>query len=176
LLREHELPPACLEIELTESVLQTGAHTIKTLEQLRSIGVSIALDDFGTGYSSLASLQRLPLTRVKLDRSLVAGIDDSARSASIARSTIALCRGLGLEVTAEGVERLEEFAMLLPHRAISLQGYLFSRPVSASELLPVLERLPELCRELKKSAQELPMKLASRTGERRKGALSLVSD
>ena len=66
-------------------------------------------DDFGTGYSSLASLQQLPLTRVKLDRSLIAGIDDSARSASIARATIALCRGLGLEVTAEGVERLEQF-------------------------------------------------------------------
>ena len=99
-----------LELELTESVLQTGPHTIKTLDQLRAIGVAIALDDFGTGYSSLASLQQLPLTRVKLDRSLIAGIDDSARSASIARATIALCRGLGLEVTAEGVERLEQFA------------------------------------------------------------------
>ena len=142
LLREYDLPARCLELELTESVLQTGAHTIKTLDQLRSIGVAIALDDFGTGYSSLASLQRLPLTRVKLDRSLIAGIDDSARSASIARATIALCRGLGLEVTAEGVERVEQLAMLLPHRAISLQGYLFSRPVSASDLLPLLSACP----------------------------------
>ena len=140
LLREYELPARCLELELTESVLQTGAHTIKTLDQLRAIGVAVALDDFGTGYSSLASLQQLPLTRVKLDRSLIAGIDDGARSASIARATIALCRGLGLEVTAEGVERVEQLAMLLPHRAISLQGYLFSRPVSARHLLPLLER------------------------------------
>ena len=178
LLRQYDLPAHCLEIELTESVLQTGAHTIKTLDQLRSIGVAIALDDFGTGYSSLASLQRLPLTRVKLDRSLIAGIDDSTRSASIARATIALCRGLGLEVTAEGVERLEQLAMLLPHRAISLQGYLFSRPVSATVLLPLLQRLPAHCQELKQSAQNLPeqTRFATRAGERRKGPLSLVVD
>jgi diguanylate cyclase (GGDEF)-like protein len=178
LLREYDLPARCLELELTESVLQTGSQTIKTLDQLRSIGVAVALDDFGTGYSSLASLQRLPLTRVKLDRSLIAGIDDSARSASIARATIALCRGLGLEVTAEGVERLEQLAMLLPHRAISLQGYLFSRPVSASDLLPLLERLPAQCQELKQAARKLPVqtRFVPRSGERRRGSLSLVVD
>jgi diguanylate cyclase (GGDEF)-like protein len=177
LLKEYGLPARCIELELTESILQTGAHTIKTLDQLRSIGVAVALDDFGTGYSSLASLQRLPLTRVKLDKSLIAGIDDSAQSASIARATIALCRGLGLEVTAEGVERVEQLAMLLPHRAISLQGYLFSRPVSANDLLPLLERLPAHCQELQQSALKLPAaKFATRTGERRRGALSLVVD
>ena len=178
LLREFELPAHCLEIELTETVLQTGAHTIKTLDQLRALGVSIALDDFGTGYSSLASLQRLPLTRVKLDRSLIAGIDENERSASIARATIALCRGLGLEVTAEGVERVEQFAMLLPHRAISLQGYLFSRPVSEYGLLSLLERLPVQCRELKQSAQKLSpqTQFTTRGGERRRGTLALVVD
>jgi EAL domain-containing protein (putative c-di-GMP-specific phosphodiesterase class I) len=159
-------------------VLQTGSHTIKTLDQLRALGVAIALDDFGTGYSSLASLQQLPLTRVKLDRSLIAGIDDNARSASIARATIALCRGLGLEVTAEGVERVEQLAMLLPHRAISLQGYLFSRPVSEAGLLPLLERLPAQCQELKQAAQQLQpqTKFAARGAERRRGSLSLVGD
>jgi diguanylate cyclase (GGDEF)-like protein len=178
LLREYELPAACLEIELTESVLQTGHQTVKTLDQLRSIGVSIALDDFGTGYSSLASLQRLPLSRVKLDRSLVAGIDDNARSASIARATIGLCRGLGLEVTAEGVERIEQLAMLLPHRAISIQGYLFSRPVPANDLLPLLERLPAQAEEHRKAAEKLPSyaKFVARTGDRRKGGLTLVGD
>jgi EAL domain-containing protein (putative c-di-GMP-specific phosphodiesterase class I) len=140
--------------------------------------VAVALDDFGTGYSSLASLQQLPLTRVKLDRSLIDGIDDSARSASIARATIALCRSLGLEVTAEGVERVEQFAMLLPHPAISLQGYLFSRPVSANNLLPLLEKLPAHCRELRQSAQKLQAQtqLTARTGERRRGTLALVVD
>jgi len=178
LLREYELPAECLEIELTESVLQTGPQTIRTLDQLRAIGVTVALDDFGTGYSSLASLQRLPLSRVKLDRSLVAGIDDNARSASIARATIGLCRGLGLEVTAEGVERIEQLAMLLPHRAISLQGYLFSRPVPANDLLPLLERLPGQAEEHKKAAEKLPSyaKFMTRTGERRKGGLTLVGE
>ena len=178
LLREYDLPARCIELELTESVLQTGAHTIKTLDQLRAVGVAVALDDFGTGYSSLASLQQLPLSRVKLDRSLIAGIDDNARSASIARATIALCRGLGLEVTAEGVERVEQLAMLLPHRAISLQGYLFSRPVSEGGLLPLLERLPAQCLELKHAAQQLQpqTKFGSRGTERRKGTLALVGD
>jgi diguanylate cyclase (GGDEF)-like protein len=177
LLRVYELPARCLELELTESVLQTGAHTIKTLDQLRDIGVAIALDDFGTGYSSLASLHRLPLTRVKLDRSLIAGIDENAHSASIARATLALCRGLGLEVTVEGVERVEQLAMLLPHPAISLQGFLFARPVSESGLLPLLERLPAQCQELKQSALQLPQaKFATRGGERRRGTLALVSD
>jgi len=178
LLREYNLPARCIELELTESVLQTGAHTVKTLEQLRALGVAIALDDFGTGYSSLVSLQRLPLTGVKLDRTLIAGIDDNARSASIARATIALCCGLGLEVTAEGVERVEELAMLLPHRSISLQGYLFSRPVSAAELIPLLDLMPDRCRELHQAALRLPVqsKFTTRGGERRKGPLTLVGD
>jgi EAL domain-containing protein (putative c-di-GMP-specific phosphodiesterase class I) len=178
LLRDYQLPAECLEIELTESVMQTGPQTIKTLDHLRSLGIAIALDDFGTGYSSLASLQQLPLTRVKLDRSLIAGIDDNARSASIARATIALCRGLGLDVTAEGVERIEQLAILLPHRTISLQGYLFSRPVPAAELLPLIERLAVQCPELVKTAQELPLQppFLARTGERRRGPLSLVGD
>ncbi len=178
LLREYQLPARCIELELTETVLQTGSHTIKTLDHLRSIGVATALDDFGTGYSSLASLQKLPLTRVKLDRSLIDGIDDSARSGSIARATIALGRSLGLEVTAEGVERVEQLAMLLPHPGISLQGYLFSHPVPAGNLLPLLEQLPAHCRQLKQSAQLLQAQaqLVTRAGERRRGPLTLVGD
>jgi len=176
LLKEFELPARCVELELTESVLQTGPHTIKALDQLRCIGVAIALDDFGTGFSSLASLQQLPLTRVKLDRSLIEGIDISARAASIARATIALCRGLGLDVTAEGVERIEQFAMLLPHRAISLQGYLFSRPVPRDDLLPLLKRLPAYCQELQKLSQKLPAPVQAAPSEKRRAALALVRD
>ena len=88
--------------------------------------MAIALDDFGTGYSSIASLEQLPLTRIKLDRSLIARMDSSARSASIARATIGLCGDLGLEVTAEGVERLEQFTALLGYRSMSMQGYLLA--------------------------------------------------
>lgn len=173
LLAEYQLPARCLELELTESVMQTGSHTVRTLEQLRALGVAIALDDFGTGYSSLASLQQLPLTRVKLDRSLISGIDGSARSASIVRATVDLCRGLGLEVTAEGVERLEQVAVLLPHRPISLQGFLFSRPVSAEVLIALLGHLPAQCQELLRLAHESPA-LIHRRAEKRRGGLSLV--
>jgi diguanylate cyclase (GGDEF)-like protein len=178
LLREFELPARCLELELTESVFQTGSQTIKALEHLRSLGVAVALDDFGTGYSSLASLQQLPLTRVKLDRSLIDGIDGNVRSASVTRATIALCRSLGLEVTAEGVERIEQLAMLLPHPAISLQGYLISRPVSGNNLLSLLGELPAHCSQLRQSAQKIASQIAlvPRAGERRKGALTLVGD
>ena len=88
LLREHRLPARCIEIELTENVLQTGLATIEVLRQVRAHGVAVALDDFGTGYSSLASLEQLPMTRVKLDRTLIASIHTSARSAAIALRAI----------------------------------------------------------------------------------------
>jgi diguanylate cyclase (GGDEF)-like protein len=138
LLEKHRLPTRCIEIELTESVLQTGVATIEALRRLRAHGVAIALDDFGTGYSSLASVEQLPLTRIKLDRSLIAGIDTNNRSTAIARAIIGMCQGLGLEITAEGVERPEQFALLLNHPGMYLQGYLLSLPVSRDEVLPEL--------------------------------------
>jgi diguanylate cyclase (GGDEF)-like protein len=151
LLEIHKLPASCLEIELTENVLQTGSHTIDALRQLRAIGVGIALDDFGTGYSSLVSLEQLPLSRVKLDRSLIASIDTSPRSQAIARAIIALCQSLGLEVTAEGVERREQLSWLLDHPAMYLQGYLLSRPVTGDDLLPVIAAMPARMNSLLRS-------------------------
>ena len=142
LLREHRLPPRCIEIELTENVLQTGAATINVLRQLRDQGIAIALDDFGIGYSSLASLEKLPLTRVKLDGTLIASIHTSARSAAIARALVGLCHNIGLEVTAEGIEYPEQLVLLADLAPIHLQGYLLARPVSANELLSVITALP----------------------------------
>jgi EAL domain-containing protein (putative c-di-GMP-specific phosphodiesterase class I) len=141
LLATYRLPPRCIEIELTESVLQTGPATIAALRDLRAHGIAIALDDFGTGYSSLASLEQLPLTRIKLDRSLIASIDTSARSAAIAQAIIGLCQSLGLEVTAEGVERPEQLSHLLSSPFLYIQGYLLSPPVSRDELVPVMETI-----------------------------------
>jgi diguanylate cyclase (GGDEF)-like protein len=167
LLDEFALPPRCLELELTESVLQTGPTTITALSQLRAMGVAIALDDFGTGYSSMASLEQLPLTRIKLDRSLIARMDSNARSASIANATIGLCGELGLSVTAEGVERLEQFTMLLPCRGMALQGYLLARPVAFDQVLPLLKRLPAHCQELLLMSQHRPVPaLPSRVEDR----------
>jgi diguanylate cyclase (GGDEF)-like protein len=152
LLEQHRLPARCIEIELTENVLQTGSATIASLRRLRAHGIAIALDDFGTGFSSLASLEQLPLTRIKLDRSLIASIDTSARSASIAKAIIQLCQGLGLQITAEGVERLEQLAPLVGYPALYAQGYLLARPQSAEELLPVMANLPALTRSLVRSS------------------------
>jgi diguanylate cyclase (GGDEF)-like protein len=148
LLAEYQLPSRCIEIELTENVLQTGPATIETLRHLRKLGIAIALDDFGTGYSSLASLEQLPLTRVKLDRSLIQSIDTSARSLAIARAIVGLCDNLGLEVTAEGVERAEQLALLLAYPSICLQGYLICAPVSAEVVPRTVGDMPQQLQSL----------------------------
>ncbi|HEY4970350.1 MAG TPA: EAL domain-containing protein, partial [Steroidobacteraceae bacterium] len=148
LLAEFRLPAACIEIELTEMVLQTGSATIAALRVLQSHGFGIALDDFGTGYSSLSSMEQLPLSRIKLDRSLVAGIDTSTRSAAIARAIIDLCGALGLQVTAEGIERPQQFAWLLGYRDLLLQGYLLCEPVAFEEVLGVKATLASKINEL----------------------------
>lgn len=140
-LRYHDLPPDCLELELTEDVLQTGRGTIESLQSLRSIGVTIALDDFGAGFSSLASVERLPLSRVKFDRSLIASIDENERSSAIVTSMVRLCRDLGLAVTAEGVERASQLALLSSLGGVDVQGYLIARPQPIHDLV---EQLPQL--------------------------------
>jgi diguanylate cyclase (GGDEF)-like protein len=142
LLIRHRVPPEFIEVELTENVLQTGRDTTEALALLRELGVGVALDDFGTGYSSLVSLQQLPLSRVKLDRNLIATIDTSARSQAVTRAIIALCQSLGLEVTAEGVERNEQLAWLLGYPSMHLQGFLLGRPVAEADLLAALTGMP----------------------------------
>ncbi len=148
LLREYRLPPRCIEIELTEDVLQTGEEVIASLHRLREIGVGIALDDFGTGYSSLSSLEQLPLTRIKLDKSLIARIDSAGRSPAIVRAILSMCRALDLEVTAEGIERPEQFRLLAQQGNMHLQGYLLSRPVAESEVLAALTAAEQRARLL----------------------------
>jgi diguanylate cyclase (GGDEF)-like protein len=131
-LESAGLPPSALELELTETVLQTGSATIEALRRLREIGVSIALDDFGIGYSSLTSLEQLPINRVKLDRMLIEGVDSNPRSAAIVRSIVTLCHGLGLQVVAEGVERPTQLEFLAHCGPLAVQGYLLAHPVEAA--------------------------------------------
>jgi len=127
------LPASALELELTETVFQTGPTTVDSLRRLRELGVSIALDDFGIGYSSLTSLEQLPITSVKLDRMLVEGVDSNPRSAAIVRSIVALCHGLGLQVIAEGVERAAQLEFLSHCGPVGVQGYLLAYPVETHE-------------------------------------------
>lgn len=152
LLDQYGLPAKCLELELTENVLQTGTATIAVLHRLRELGISIALDDFGIGYSSLTSLERLPLTRVKIDRSLIASIDMGMRSPAIVRSIIGLSRSLGLQVTAEGVERLSQLGQLLTDRGVQVQGFLVCRPLAVAKIPAFVEASPQYLEELLHSA------------------------
>jgi diguanylate cyclase (GGDEF)-like protein len=152
LLQEFALPAKCIELELTEMAFQTGPTTIATLRILQSHGFGIALDDFGTGYSSLTSLEQLPLSRIKLDRSLIAGLDTSPRAAAIARAIIDLCGGLQLHVTAEGIERAGQFNWFLANRSIFLQGYLFSDAVPFGDVLEVRAALVHKVHDLLLSA------------------------
>lgn len=151
LLQQYRLPPGHLEVELTESVLQTGPGIIDGLRRLQQMGVAVALDDFGTGFSSLASLEQLPLDRVKLDRSLVAGIDRSSRSAAIASAIIALCRDIGVKITAEGVERCSQLAVLRDSGVV-LQGYLLAQPQEEALLAEAVHVLPARLESLLLSA------------------------
>jgi diguanylate cyclase (GGDEF)-like protein len=147
-LAAADLPASALELELTETVFQTGAPTIEALQRLRALGVAIALDDFGSGFSSLTSLEQLPITQVKLDRTLIEAIDTNTRSAAIARSIIALCHGLGLQVMAEGVERYEQLAVLAQYGPVGVQGYLLAQPVAADSVVSAAQEAAARAREM----------------------------
>jgi len=129
LLAAAGLPPAALQLEVTETKLVADFGRARAvLHELRSLGVRIAIDDFGTGYSSLAQLQQLPADELKIDKSFVMDMDTNANNEAIVRSTIGLARNLGLEVTAEGVETRETCDRLAELGCDFAQGYLLGRP------------------------------------------------
>ncbi|MFP5405020.1 MAG: putative bifunctional diguanylate cyclase/phosphodiesterase [Gammaproteobacteria bacterium] len=143
-IREHRLEPGMLEIELTESfMVRDFDGALGAIHTLRHLGVDLALDDFGTGYSSLSYLTRLPIGKLKIDRSFVRLIGVSEEDEAVVRAIVALGRSLRLQVVAEGVETLAQARALLDMDCRCMQGFLFSRPVPASEVGPVIERVRE---------------------------------
>jgi EAL domain-containing protein (putative c-di-GMP-specific phosphodiesterase class I) len=150
------LPASALELEITETVFQTGSATVESLRRLRNLGVAIALDDFGIGYSSLTSLEQLPISRVKLDRLLIAGVDTNPRSAAIVRSIVALCHGLGLQVVAEGVERTAQLEFLSHCGPISAQGFLLGDAVEANAAAAAAQAAGARARLTLEAAAQLP--------------------
>jgi len=134
-LATSNLKPSRLEIEITETVLlQDKEATLSTLHQLRALGVRIAMDDFGTGYSSLTYLQSFPFDKIKIDRSFVKDITENAGSLNIVRAVAAMAIGMGMTATAEGVETTEQLDRIAAEGCTEMQGYLFSRPLPASDI------------------------------------------
>ncbi|WP_084677001.1 bifunctional diguanylate cyclase/phosphodiesterase [Massilia niastensis] len=134
-LDDSGFDPACLEIELTESIVMHDVEkSIATLHQLKLLGVQLAVDDFGTGYSSLAYLKLFPIDVLKIDQSFVRDIATSADDAMIVLSMISLAHNLGLKVIAEGVETPEQLAYLRRHDCDEIQGNHFSRPIAAAAI------------------------------------------
>lgn len=143
-LTETGLPPAALQIEITESVAMDDVeYSREVLGSLRDIGVSSVLDDFGTGYSSLSRLGGLPLDTLKIDRSFVSAATDGGAGATIVRAIIGLGHELGLTVVAEGVETEDQMAFVAEHGCDLVQGYLMARPAPALDV-PALLAAPRL--------------------------------
>ncbi|WP_107504091.1 sensor domain-containing protein [Metapseudomonas resinovorans] len=133
IIEDSGLPAACLELELTESILMRDvAEAMDILENLKRLGLCIAVDDFGTGYSSLNYLKQFPIDVLKIDRSFVDGLPDGERDAQIARAIIAMAHSLNLAVIAEGVETQAQLDFLREHGCDEVQGYLFGHPVPAA--------------------------------------------
>jgi len=135
-LRRHDLPPEMLEIEMTESaVMQEVDSVVGGLRELARQGVRLAIDDFGTGHSNLSRLGQLPMTSIKIDRSLITSIVTQPKDAAIVRTVIEIAHTLGAQVVAEGVETAQQLAILRMSRCDFLQGYLLCRPLTADSFL-----------------------------------------
>lgn len=133
--------PEALELEITESVMmQDVKQNVRALDILRGLGITVAIDDFGTGYSSLSHIARLPIDKVKIDRSFVGGMTGNKQDLMVASITIVLAHSLGVRVVAEGVETEEQLAALKRLKCDEAQGYLFSKPVPKAEIEALLAR------------------------------------
>ena len=139
-LDESGFSAACLELEITESVLADHfEETLQVLQRLRKLGLRVAVDDFGTGYSSLAHLKRFPIDVLKIDQSFIRDIPHSVDDTAISAAIIAMGQSMGMSVLAEGVETQEQLEFLCERGCDSYQGYLRSRPVPAAEFALLLQ-------------------------------------
>jgi EAL domain-containing protein (putative c-di-GMP-specific phosphodiesterase class I) len=141
ILTQSGLSPNRLELEVTESVLIRHAEqALEALNKLKDQGIKISLDDFGTGYSSLSYLRRFPFHKIKIDRSFVQSLGQDEEAAVITRTIVALAHNLHLQVTAEGVETMDQYAFLEAEDCNQVQGYLIGKPVRASEIADLTRR------------------------------------
>ena len=140
-LRESEIDPSLLEIEMTEgAVMRDPDQAVRVLHELKDMGVRISIDDFGTGYSSLSYLTKFPIDAVKIDKSFVSNLTDNPDDAAIAGAVVAMAHSLDLVVVAEGVETLEQLDFLRSLNCDEVQGYFVARPCSADDFRGLLSR------------------------------------
>jgi EAL domain-containing protein (putative c-di-GMP-specific phosphodiesterase class I) len=140
-LKQTGLAPHLLELEITEgAVMENTEAARQVLKALQERGIRIALDDFGTGYSSLAYITRIPVQNIKIDRCFVSGLMDGGENEAVVNAVLAMARSLGLHVTAEGVQTLEQARALKERTCDMLQGFFFSRPVDAAQVPQLLDR------------------------------------
>ena len=140
-LQRHALPAYRLEVEITEGTLMADSELVLgQLRILRDMGVDVALDDFGTGYSSLAYLCKFPFSKLKIDRSFAAALNHSASARNVLRAIVRLGHGLGMTVTAEGIETQRQLSLLRDIGCDLAQGYLLGRPVPLGELAAIMLR------------------------------------
>ncbi|UUR08611.1 EAL domain-containing protein [Sphingomonas glaciei] len=157
--RALNVPTDRLVLELTEGATQPLINLMDTLTRFRIKGVGLALDDFGTGYSGLIQLRKLPFNEIKIDRQFVTDLPTSRDDQVIVRSVIELAHGLGLQVTAEGVETVEQLAALRDLRCDLIQGYLVAHPLEAGELVAWASRHKRRWKLLIRPPQEEPQRI-----------------
>jgi EAL domain-containing protein (putative c-di-GMP-specific phosphodiesterase class I) len=142
ILRDTDMSPGCLELEVAESVvMQNEAWMLQVLQELKSIGVQITMDDFGTGYSSLGRLRAFPIDRLKIDRSFIARLHGTGEDRALAGAIIAMAKALEVDVVAEGIEEFPQLLVLQEDKCQQAQGFLLSPPMSAMDSLEFLRRL-----------------------------------
>jgi diguanylate cyclase (GGDEF)-like protein/PAS domain S-box-containing protein len=141
ILQRTGLRPECLEFEITESLLvEDGGYALQQLAEIREqVGMKIAMDDFGTGHSSLSQLKRLPISKLKIDRSFIRDLPDDSHSSAIVKAIVLMAHALGLQVVAEGVETAAQRRWLCDAGCDLLQGYLLGKPVPAQEITRCLD-------------------------------------
>jgi len=162
LLRDVGVPASKLELEITESAIMCDPeHVIRTLKQIRDLGVRFAIDDFGTGYSSFAYLNKLPVGSIKIDKSFLFNIETDRDNSLIVRSIIDLAHNLRLRVVAEGVESRAAKDLLMSFDCDEGQGYFFSPPISADA---ITKYLLEPAEADSKQPQNRITSIASRNG------------
>jgi diguanylate cyclase (GGDEF)-like protein len=144
ILRETDLDPHCLNVEITETVVTENAErACTTLRELRALGIHLSIDDFGTGYSSLSYLHRFPVNTLKIDRSFISNMAAGDENSAIVRTIIALAENLGMDVVAEGIETEAQKAALRAFQCDYAQGYLFARPAPANVIEELMSREQE---------------------------------